>query len=94
MIYQSTVSGFLNFVDDQIDRNKNVDPIPIIQKSVIEKRLIILAKIWLMLLVKIQFGRPKPKLLNQNPLARAQRVNLVLQRSGGNKTKAKVLVTP
>ena len=29
------------------------------------------------------------KLLNQNPLTRAQRLNLVLQRSGGNKTKAK-----
>src|SRR6185312_5679388 len=57
-----------------------------------ESRLIILAKICLMLLVKIQFGRPKPKLLNQNPLTRAQRLNLVLQCSGGNKTKAKMLV--
>ena len=42
-----------------------------------------------MLLVKIQFGRPKPKLLNQNPLTRAQRLNLVLQRSGGQQNKGK-----
>ena len=36
-----------------------------------------------MLLVKIQFGRPKPKFLNQNPLARAQRLNAVLQQNKG-----------
>ena len=32
----SAISGLLNFVDDQISRNKSVDPIPIIQKSAIE----------------------------------------------------------
>ena len=36
-----------------------------------------------MLLVKIQFGRLKPKLSNQNPLARAQRLNVVLQQNKG-----------
>ena len=33
----SAISGFLNFVDDQINRNKSADPIPVIQKSVIQK---------------------------------------------------------
>ena len=33
----SAISGFLNFVDDHINRNKSVDPIPVIQKSVIQK---------------------------------------------------------
>ena len=33
----SAMSGFLNFVDDQINRNKSVDPISVIQKSVIQK---------------------------------------------------------
>ena len=28
----SAISGFLNFVDDQINRNKSVDPISVIQK--------------------------------------------------------------
>jgi len=31
------ISGFLNFVDDRINRNKSVDPISVIQKSVIQK---------------------------------------------------------
>ena len=31
----SAISGLLNFVDDQINRNKSVDPIPVIQKSAI-----------------------------------------------------------
>ena len=76
-----------------IDIVDKVNPIPVVQKSVIEKSTNKpFTKICLMLLVKIQFGRLKPKLLNQNPLTRAQRLNLVLQRSGGNKTKAKMLV--
>ena len=33
----SAISGFFNFVDDHINRNKSVDPIPVIQKSVIQK---------------------------------------------------------
>ena len=33
----SAISGLLNFVDDQINRNKSVDPIHVIQKSAIEK---------------------------------------------------------
>ena len=33
----SAISGFLNFVDDHINRNKSIDPIPVIQKSVIQK---------------------------------------------------------
>ena len=33
----SAISGLLNFVDDQINKNKSVDPISIVQKSVIEK---------------------------------------------------------
>ena len=33
----SAISGFLNFVNDQINRNKSVDPTPVIQKSVIQK---------------------------------------------------------
>ena len=61
----SAISGFLNFVDDQINRNKSVDLTHVIQKSVIKICQLV------MLLVKIQFGRPKPKLSNQNPLARA-----------------------
>ena len=33
----SAISGLLNFVDDQINRNKSVDQISVVQKSVIEK---------------------------------------------------------
>ena len=55
------VSGI---VKDFIDKENSSIQAPVVQKSVIESRLIILAKICLfvMLLVKIQFGRLKPKL--------------------------------
>jgi len=33
----SAISGLLNFMDDQINRNKSLDPIHVIQKSAIEK---------------------------------------------------------
>ena len=33
----SAISGLLNFADDQINRNKSVDQISVVQKSVIEK---------------------------------------------------------
>ena len=33
----SFINGLLNFVDDLIDKKKSVDPIPVIQKSAIEK---------------------------------------------------------
>src|SRR6185312_15078871 len=33
----SFISGLVNFVDDLIDKKKSVDPIPVIQKSAIEK---------------------------------------------------------
>jgi hypothetical protein len=67
-IYQSSksianfISGLLNFVDDRINF---VDPIPLFKNRLLKSRLIILAKICqlMMLLVKIQFGRFKQKLL-------------------------------
>ena len=33
----SAISGLLNFVDELINKKKSVDPIPVIQKSAIEK---------------------------------------------------------
>ena len=77
-----------------IDQEDSSIPIPVIQKSSIEKPATNLAKLCLMLLIMMKFGRLKPNLLTQNPLARAQRLNLVLQRSGGNRIKAKVRVAP
>ena len=68
-----TLSDALSdFVQYLIDQEISSIPVPIIQKS-LKCRLIIFAKICqlVMLLVKIQFGRPKPKLLTQNSLARA-----------------------
>ena len=55
------VSGIIKDFNDK--ENSSIQA-PVVQKSVIESRLIILAKICLfvMLLVKIQFGRLKPKL--------------------------------
>ena len=81
------INGLLNFVDNQINRNKSVDPIHVIQKSAIEKAANKPCKN-----LPDVLGCLKSKLSNQNPLARAQRLNLVLQCSGGNKTKAKMLV--
>ena len=64
------------------------------KSQLLKSWLIILAKICLfvMLLVKIQFGRLKPKLSNQITLASIQKLILVLLRPGGNKIKAKAPV--
>ena len=80
-------------MDDHINRNKSVDPIPIIQKSVIEK----LANNPCKSLPNVagqETIRPsqaeiiEPKFSGKS----TETLNLVLQRSGGNKTKAKMLV--
>ena len=80
----SAISGLLNFVDELINKKKSVDPIPVIQKSAIEKPANNPCKD-----LPDVLGCLKSKLSNQNPLARAQRLNLVLQRSGGQQNKGK-----
>ena len=82
-------------MDDHINRNKSVDPIPIIQKSVIEK----LANNPCKSLPNVagqdtirlsQAEIVEPKFSGKS----TETLNLVLQRSGGNKTEAKVSVVP
>ena len=85
------VSGIIK---DLIDQEYSSIQAPIVHKSVIEKPANNPCKSFPVLLVKIQFGRLKPKLSNQIPLACTQKLILVLLRSGGNKTKAKVPVVP
>ena len=72
-----------------IDQENSSIPIPVIQKSAIEKLATNLAKLCLMLLIMMKFGRLKTNLSIQNPLERAQRLYLVFLCSGGNKAKIK-----
>ena len=83
------VSGIIK---DLIDQEYSSIQAPVVHKSVIEKPANNPCKSLPVLLVKIQFGRLKPKLSNQITLASIQKLILVLLCSGGNKTKAKALV--
>ena len=86
MEMQSSVDILSGFVKHLIDRKIVQLQFLLFKNRLLKSRLVILAKFCIMLLVKIQFGRPKPKLLSQISLARAQKLSLVLLRSGGNKT--------
>ena len=90
----SFISGLLNFVDDLIDKKKSVDSIPVTQKSAIEKPANNPCKSLPNVAGQDTIRSFQAELSNQNSLARAQRLNLVLLRSGDNKTKIKVPVVP
>ena len=85
------VSGI---VKDFIDKEYSSIQAPVVQKSVIQKPTNNPCKDLPTCDVACQDTIPpyKTEFVEQNSLARAQRLNLVLQRSGGNKTKAKLLV--
>ena len=85
------VSGIIK---DLIDKKIVQFKLLLFKSRLLKSRLTILAKVCLILLVKIQFGRLNPKLSNQIPLASIQKLILVFLRLGGNKTKAKVPVVP
>ena len=88
----SAISGLLNFADDQINRNKSVDQISVVQKSVIEKLANNPCKSLPNVAGQDTIRSFQAELSNQNSLARAQRLNLVLLHSGDNKTNIKVPV--
>ena len=81
-----------NYVEYLIDKENSAIPISVIQKSAIEKPTnnpcISLPD------VANQDTIGSPNLSTRNPLARAQKLYLVPQFSGGNRIKAKVLVAP
>ena len=89
----SAISGLLNFVDDQINRNKSVDPIPVIQKSAIEKlatnpckKLPDVASQDTIRLSQVEIVEPK------FPGKSTETKSSTSTLGGGNKTKAKLLV--
>ena len=59
------ITDLLSFADELINKKKSVIQFLFLKSRLLRSRLIILAKIYqlVMLLVKIQFGRFKPKLL-------------------------------
>ena len=92
----SFITSFLSFVDELINKKKSVDPIFVIQKSAVEKPTNNPCNDLLTCDVAGQdtIQPSQAKLSNQISLARAQKLSLVLLRSGGNKTKTKVPVAP
>ena len=85
----SAISGFLNFVDDQINRNKSVDPIPVIQKPTNNPckdlptcDVACQDTIWLS---QAEFVDPKFPSKSTETISSTSTL-------GGNKTKAKMLV--
>ena len=84
------ISGFLNFVDDHINRNKSIDPIPVIQKSVIQKptnnpcKDLPTCDVACQDTIRLSLAEiVEPKSPSKSIETKS---NLVLQRSGGNKT--------
>ena len=86
------ISGLLTFVDELINKKKSVDPIPFIQKSAIEKLANNPCKNLPDVACQDTIRLSQAKIVELKSPGRAQRLNLVLQRSRGNKTKAKMLV--
>ena len=85
------VSGIIK---DLIDQENSSIQAPVVQKSVIEKPANNLCKSLPNVAGQDTIRSFQAELSNQNSLARAQRLNLVLLRSGDNKTKIKVPVVP
>ena len=86
------ISDLLTFVDELINKKKSVDPIPFIQKSAIEKPANNPYKNLPDVACQDTIRLSQAKIVELKSPGRAQRLNLVLQRSRGNKTKAKMLV--
>ena len=86
------ISGLVTFVDELINKKKSVDPIPFIQKSAIEKPANNPYKNLHDVACQDTIRLSQAKIVELKSPGRAQRLNLVLQRSRGNKTKAKMMV--
>ena len=85
------ISGFLNFVDDQINRNKSVDPIPVIQKSVIEKPINNPCKILPDVACQDTIRPSQVEIVEPKSLGKStepKSSTSTLEGGGGNKTKA------
>jgi len=86
------ISGLLTFVDELINKKRSVDPIHVIQKLAIEKPTNNPCKTLPNVASQDEIWPSQAKIVDPKSLARAQRLNLVLLRSGGNKAKVKGLI--
>ena len=82
----------LTFVDELINKKKSIDSIIVIQKSAIGKPANNPYKSLSDVACQDTIRLSQAKIVELKSPGRAQRLNLVLQRSRGNKTKAKILV--
>ena len=83
------LSDLVQYLIDQEDRSISV---PIIQKSVIEKPANNPCKNLPDVAGEDSIRPSQTEIVEPKTLAKAQRLNLVLQHSGGNRTKVKMLV--
>ena len=86
------ISDFLNFVDDQINRNKSVDPIPVIQKSVIEKPINNPCKNLPDVAGQDTIRASQAKIVEPKSPNKSTETKSSTSTLGGNKTMAKMLV--